>query len=140
MEIIARPFNGRNYWKKNGYTLLNGASTTHRKTEVAHFHGDDQTPSKKKRWLWRLRKAPAVLARLSPKRVWGRLRDGYINMMLRVAGNVGRMAGGAELTGKKIPRARKGRTVKKRRVEEFEARLVLEIYKALATSRGVSEL
>ncbi|MCV2423761.1 hypothetical protein LNV47_24570, partial [Paucibacter sp. DJ4R-1] len=123
MEIISRPFNGRNYWKKNGYTLLNGADNTHRKIQVVQIGGGEAARRPEKR-VWRLKKARKVLVRLSPKRLWVKLREGYINMMLRVAGDVGRLNGGADFMGKRIPRGRevKGGRHRKNRVDDFEAR------------------
>ncbi|GAB4827926.1 hypothetical protein Ancab_034810 [Ancistrocladus abbreviatus] len=142
MEIISRPFNGRNYWRRRGYKLLDGATTTNkRKLQVVKLRGDDSSSSPSR--FWRLKKAPIKLRRLkmifcSPKSLWNKFKDGYINMMLRLAGEVGYLTAGSAFQAKRITKARK--VPIKYSNEEFESRLVMEIYRALSTSRGLSEI
>ncbi|GMH04328.1 hypothetical protein Nepgr_006167 [Nepenthes gracilis] len=137
MEIISRPFNGRNYWKKRGYKLLDGATTRKRSVRVVKIKSSDR-PSTVAGFFWRIRRSPKLRLKMicSPKTLWSKFRDGYINMMLRMAGD--RYSnGGSEFQGK-ISKAR--HVPVKLSSEGFERRLVLEIYKSLSTSRGLSEI
>lgn len=143
MELISRPFNGRNYWKKKGYALLDG-TTKRKNTQVVRIgnKGDKITTSKNRQFVWKLKRAPKVLVAItSPKRLWRKFSESYVKFTLRIAGKVGQFNGGAvQLDGmKKIERGNSRRSSKEKRLEEFETRLVLEIYKALSTSRGLSE-
>lgn len=140
MERISRPFNGKNYWKKKGYNLLDGAAETKRNIQVVKFNGESNNSTKRLRRFWRIRKSLKFrsLKKLiwSPKKLWSTFKNGYINMMLRMAGGVN---GGSEFERKRISQARQLQ-VKYKSQDEFEARLVLEIYKALRTSKGLSEI
>ena len=141
MERISRPFNGKNYWRKKGYNLLDGAALPRRTTQVVQIKGDGGKP----RRLWRLKRAPKLgysyLKKMvrSPKKLWLKFKEGYINMMLRLAGDMGHINGGGLFEKKRISQARKV-PLKYKNMEEFEARLVLEIYKSLSTSKGLSEV
>ncbi|XP_074306300.1 uncharacterized protein LOC141641541 [Silene latifolia] len=141
MESISKPFNGKNYWKKRGYNLLDGAAQTKRNMPVIQIRGNKVT--NKKTRFWRIKKS-AKLASLkkvfvSPKNLWQKFKNGYINMMLRMAGDTGKINGGSEFGKKKISQARNVR-VKYKNFDEFEARIVLEIYRSLSTSKGYSEI
>ncbi|GAB2300067.1 hypothetical protein Dimus_034108 [Dionaea muscipula] len=136
MEIISRPFDGKRYWNKKGYTLLDGATATKRKIQVVKIKGK-KLPSGGLSRFWKIKRVPRlrlISSAYSPKTLWKRFKDGYVNMMLRLGGG----AAGGEFQGKRISEARQLR-VKYKNPEEFEARLVLEIYRSLSTSRGVSE-
>lgn len=135
MEIISRPFNGENYWKKKGYSLLNGATVPRRKIKVVQVAGGGVGEERRRRKrLWRLRKAPKLM---TPKSMWRKFKEGYVKFMLSLSGDVDGESG---FTAKRITSAGKLRLPSaKHDATDFERRLVLEIYKSLATSRGVSE-
>ncbi|XP_051140652.1 uncharacterized protein LOC127258056 [Andrographis paniculata] len=116
METV--PFSGR---RRRGYNRL---SPPHRRSlKVAKFGGSRRS--------WRLRMgAPKLrLIRLaaSPLRLWYRLKNAYMNMMLRV-----RLGSAPEFGGKRIPEARASPVAYSR--SEFENRLVFEIYKSMVAS------
>ncbi|XP_057523492.1 uncharacterized protein LOC130803309 [Amaranthus tricolor] len=144
MDKISRnQFNGKNYWRKKGYNLLDGVENK-RKIQVVKINGGDDGGGSKFRRFWRVKKGLKFKGYfkkifLSPKKVWNKFKDGYVNMMLKMAGEVGKVNGGSEFERKKISQARQVR-VKYKNQQEFEARLVIEIYKALQTSKGVSEV
>lgn len=128
MEIISRPFNGENYWRKKGYTLLNGAAPR-RKIRVVQVTGGSEGRRRKKRF-WRLRKPLTVLVKkMTLKKLWRKFKEEYVNFMMRLSGE---FAGRSEFMRKRIDPDKGG-------INDFERRLVLEIYRSLATSRGVSE-
>ncbi|CAO2817219.1 unnamed protein product [Amaranthus hypochondriacus] len=141
MDRISTPFNGKNYWRKKGYNLLDGVENK-RKIQVVKINGNGGSNNKFKRF-WRVRKSLKLKGLknviISPKKLWNKFKNGYVNMMLKMAGEVGKINGGIEFEKKKISQARNVR-VKFKNQQEFEARLVIEIYKALQTSKGVSEV
>ncbi|KNA13161.1 hypothetical protein SOVF_119280 [Spinacia oleracea] len=143
MERISKPFNGRNYWNKKGYNLLDGAIETKRNIQVVKFNGGPKNESSKFRRFWRIKKTlkfslkKAIIS--SPKKLWKNFKNGYINMMLKMAGGVGQIDGVSEFERRKTSQSRTFQ-VKYKNQDEFEARLVLEIYKALSTSKGLSEV
>ncbi|KAL2896277.1 Asparagine--tRNA ligase [Bienertia sinuspersici] len=142
MDIISKPFNGRNYWRKKGYTLLDGASDIKRNIQVVKFDGEKNNTRKSLRRFWRVKRGLKFrgLKKViwSPKKLWSKFKNGYVNMMLKMAGEVGQIDGGSEFEKKRVSQAKQVQ-VKYKNQEEFEARLVIEIYKSLRTSKGVSE-
>ncbi|KMT18602.1 hypothetical protein BVRB_2g027330 [Beta vulgaris subsp. vulgaris] len=144
MGEISKPFNGKNYWKKKGYNLLDGATQTRRKIHVVKINGEANNNTKILRRFWRIKKSLKFkslkkVVIFSPKKLWNKFKNGYVNMMLKLAGDVGPVNGGSEFGQKRISQARQVR-IKYKNQDEFEARLVLEIYKALSTSKGLSEI
>ncbi|KAL5722058.1 hypothetical protein ACHQM5_005626 [Ranunculus cassubicifolius] len=73
----------------------------------------------------------------SPIKFFIKLRDGYINMMLGLSGNVNDSH--SFFGNKRIPTAR--RSVRNRKIskaEEMDVKLILEIYKALKASQELT--
>ncbi|GAB2210792.1 hypothetical protein Droror1_Dr00016076 [Drosera rotundifolia] len=138
MEMIKSQFSIGNCRNRKGYKVLDQeVATKRRKIRVVKIKG--KSPSTSSRF-WRIKRVlklrviKAACRGGSPKTLWKRFKDGYINMMLRIAGG-----GGGVFQGKRIPKERRI-PVKYKGASEFEARLVMEIYKSLGTSRGISEL
>ncbi|KAK9700223.1 hypothetical protein RND81_08G224600 [Saponaria officinalis] len=141
MEKISRPFNGKNYWNKRGYNLLDGAVEIKRNIPVIKIKGGAKVSTTKQ--FWRIKKSPKLLKLkkviYSPKQLWQKFKNGYINMMLKISGDTGKINGGIDFGRKRISKARKVQ-VKYKNFDEFEARIVLEIYRSLSTSKGLSEI
>ncbi|KAF9623467.1 hypothetical protein IFM89_003051 [Coptis chinensis] len=133
MEIISYPFNGslKRYWRRRRYQRLDGA-VTGKNMKVARLGG-------KRKSFWRVRTIPKLkwgFKIVSPIKLLRKVRDAYMNMMLGLAGNVGYLNGDNFFGGKRIPKAR---TISKAsKVEEFETKLIFEIYKALMASRELA--
>ncbi|XP_043694647.1 uncharacterized protein LOC122645404 [Telopea speciosissima] len=69
-----------------------------------------------------------------PMKVLGKIREGYINMMLGLAGNIGYLEDPKNVFGeKRIPRGRPIPSVSK--LNEFDKKLVLKVYNSIAASR-----
>ncbi|KAK6151018.1 hypothetical protein DH2020_015950 [Rehmannia glutinosa] len=116
----------RRQWKRRGYNRL--SPTNRRNTKVARFGAANSKRS------WRLRLAPKLrLIRLaSPLKLWSRLKNAYVNMMLRFANNSGSSNSVNVFGVKRIPKARDAKMAYSR--TEFENRLIFEIYKSMVAS------
>lgn len=121
MEII--PFAG-SLRRRRGYNRL--SPTNRRNIKVARFGAGKRS--------WRLRLAPKLrLIRLaSPLKLWYKLKNAYMNMMLRIATNSGSSNSTNFFGTKRIPKARDVPMAYSR--TEFENRLVFEIYKSMVPS------
>ncbi|PIA63671.1 hypothetical protein AQUCO_00201190v1 [Aquilegia coerulea] len=134
MELISSPFSGsiKRNWRRRQYQRLDGSVNREDTMKIARLGG-------KRKRLWRIRairKLKLGFKTVSPINLLAKLRDSYINMMLGIAGNVGSLNCDSFFGGKRIPKARTVRKVSK--AEEFETKLVYEIYKALMASRELT--
>ncbi|KAK9034953.1 hypothetical protein V6N11_077005 [Hibiscus sabdariffa] len=125
MELLQKPIPGtlKRYWRQRRYQRLYGgeAIKNGRTMKVTRMGG-------RSRRTWKIKAMPklqwrAVIA--SPMKLLAKLRNGYMNMMLRIAGSVGEK----EFGGKRIPKARKVALGYSN--SEFDQRLLHEIYKNL---------
>ncbi|XP_010279430.1 PREDICTED: uncharacterized protein LOC104613349 [Nelumbo nucifera] len=132
MESLSLPFYGslKRYWRRRRYHRLEGSTTGRKNMKIVMIGGNT-------RRVWKIRPIPRLrLKMLSPMKVLVRLKEAYMNMMLKLAGNVGYLNNNNMFGNKRIPKARQVKTVSSN--EEFEMRLILEIYKSLAASRQLS--
>ncbi|CAA2953387.1 Hypothetical predicted protein [Olea europaea subsp. europaea] len=124
MEMISsssnKSFNGK-IWRRKGYSY--SRLSTGKTTRFG-------SGSKEKR-SWRIKITRKLRLKLSsPLKLWRKLKNAYIDMMLKLARNTG---SGINLLGsKRIPKARQIPNGYSR--TEFENRLVLEIYKNMVAS------
>ncbi|KAK4426612.1 hypothetical protein Salat_1429900 [Sesamum alatum] len=130
MEIV--PLNGslvKRQWRRRGYNKL--SPTSRRTVKIVKFGAGSASPSKRS---WRLRLPPKLrLVRLaSPLRLWHRLKNAYMKMMLRFANTSGTSNSVNIFGAKRIPKARDVPAAHSR--SEFENRLILEIYKSMVAS------
>ena len=128
MELIPRPIKGRlkRYWRRQRYERLHGSKRSRKNVQVVRL-GD--SPSTR---VWRMRVIPKLRLKIvSPLRLWTKLKNAYMNTMLSLAGNVGHLSSSNVFGGRRIPKARK--VPLNYSFEEIENRLIIEIYKALAS-------
>ncbi|KAK9116211.1 hypothetical protein Sjap_015158 [Stephania japonica] len=137
------PFTGKlkRYLRRREYQRLDGPHeyqpSTNRSTKVriTRFRGHSMSTAKSShRRVWKIKAIPKLryLKIVSPIKLLKRLRDAYVNMMLGITGN----AGDSYFGSKRIPKARKVETVL--RADEFETKLMVEIYKSLVASRRLA--
>lgn len=69
------------------------------------------------------------------KLVW-KVKNAYVNFMVKLAGSVGTLNSEKVFGGRRIPKARQVSSDKDYSVDAFEARLLLEIAKAIVASRN----
>ncbi|WOG92894.1 hypothetical protein DCAR_0312171 [Daucus carota subsp. sativus] len=85
---------------------------------------------------WRIRTVPKLKFKLilsSPMRLWRKLKNRYMNLML----NLGSSSSAKGFGEKRIPKARQSSTTTYT-TTEFDNRLVFEIYKSLMTSHEMA--
>lgn len=126
MDLPANPFNGslKRHWRRRKYRRLNGSRNN---VKIVKFGGN------KSKRAWKIRPIPKLRLKFaSPLNLWTKFKTAYMNMMLRLAGNVGATNTGNVFGGKMIPEARHVPLTCKN--NEFENRLVYEIYKSLVVS------
>ncbi|XP_042989416.1 uncharacterized protein LOC122316735 [Carya illinoinensis] len=124
----------RGYWKRRGYERLSGSTGQRRRTRAEQL-GSSRGRSR----FWRIKVTPKlrVLRVPSPKSFFVRLRDLYVNLMLRFANSplcsAGAGYGGAVswdgIGG--IP----GRSLK-----EYDEKVIVEIYKSMVMAQGLVPL
>ncbi|KAF5197388.1 hypothetical protein FRX31_013025 [Thalictrum thalictroides] len=134
MELISSTFSSsiKRNWRRRQYQRLDGSVNREDTIKIARLGG-------KRKRFWRIRairKLKLGFKIVSPIKLLAKLRDSYINMMLGVAGNVGSLNGDSFFGRKRLPKARTVEKISK--AEEFETKLVYEIYKALMASRELT--
>ncbi|KAK2986766.1 hypothetical protein RJ640_010991 [Escallonia rubra] len=137
MEMLRNPFNGssvKKYRRRRGYNQLDDETAHRRNVKTVRFGG-----SPRPRRSWRIKVLPTLRLKrfsVSPSKIWSRVKNAYVDMMLKVAGNVGYLNNGSEFVLKRVPKGRQVGHVYSS--NEFESRLILEIYKSLVASRELA--
>ncbi|KAH6755979.1 hypothetical protein C2S52_009607 [Perilla frutescens var. hirtella] len=110
--------------RRRGYNRLSPKNRN--KMKVVRFGGAKRS--------WRLRLAPKLrLIRLaSPLKLWSKLKNAYVNMMLKLANSSGSSNNTGVFGAKRIPKSRDLPASYSR--SEFENRLIFEIYKSMVSS------
>ncbi|KAL6960954.1 hypothetical protein U1Q18_038719 [Sarracenia purpurea var. burkii] len=122
----------RSHRRRRQYRRLNGKIRNRKKVKIIRFGGSP-------RWrFWRIK--PVVNLHLkmasAPLKLWNKLKNAYINVMLNFAGNVRSMNNGDDVFRRKgsiseaagvIPEARS--------FDDFESRLAFEILKSIVASK-----
>ncbi|GMI77019.1 hypothetical protein like AT2G47485 [Hibiscus trionum] len=128
MEFLQKPIPGtlKRFWRRRQYQKLKGgeAITKRKNIKVTRIGGVSQR-------FWKIKAVPKVRWRIiaSPTKFLTKLKNGYMNMMLRLGGIVWYLSAENEFGGKRIPKARKVGLGYSN--SEFDQRLLYEIYKNL---------
>ncbi|KAF3972994.1 hypothetical protein ACB098_01G183300 [Castanea mollissima] len=134
MELIPKPVQGtlKRYWRRQRYQRLHGSKPVRKNVKITRFGGSPR------RRVWRIRAVPKLrLKNFAPLKLWTKIKNAYMNMMVGLAGNVGSLNTSNVFGGKRIPKERQVSHVVYS-TEEVENRLILEIYRALIASRELS--
>ncbi|KAL2504366.1 Uncharacterized protein Adt_19987 [Abeliophyllum distichum] len=131
MEIISNPLNGtlskRQQRRRRGYNR-----STNRKNNMKTIQFGGATTRS-----WRFRLTPKLgLKMASPLKLWFKLKNAYMNVMLKLATNSGTSKDGNIFGAKRIPKVRQVPTDYSR--TEFDNRLIHEIYKSMVASMELS--
>ncbi|KAF5470336.1 hypothetical protein F2P56_010856 [Juglans regia] len=106
MEIVnpsAYYENLKRYWRRRRYQRLNGENYSNkRKLKITRLGGSGH------RRQWRIRSTPKLRLSfiVSPIKLLAKFHDSYVNMMLRLAGNVGKSNSVDLFGGKRVPKGR----------------------------------
>ncbi|PIA63673.1 hypothetical protein AQUCO_00201192v1 [Aquilegia coerulea] len=123
--------NFKRYWRRSQYQRLVGAQASRENMRVARLGG-----KRKRGWNIRIiKKIKLGLKILSPIKLLLKLRTAYIKMMIRLEGKVGALNGDNFFKAKRINQKTEKNSNDSKAAEEFEAKLILEIYKSLTASR-----
>ncbi|KAK8569186.1 hypothetical protein V6N13_107044 [Hibiscus sabdariffa] len=130
MDLLQKPIPGtlRRYWRRRRYQRLYGGEAIKKGRSMKVRRMGGRSP----RRSWKIKAMPKLRWRAvigSPMKLLAKLRNGYMNMMLRIAGSVGYLGTEKEFGGKRIPKARKVALGYSN--SEFDQRLLHEIYKNL---------
>ncbi|KAL5571316.1 hypothetical protein UlMin_020913 [Ulmus minor] len=128
MELLPIKGNITRYWRRRKYQRLDG-SKGRKKAKIIRIGG---APTKRWRVMLRTtRRLRIKIGVLSPLKLWAKLKNAYINMMVNLAGTVGYLSTDNVFGAKRIPTSKSTDDKIVYSGEEVERRLVLEIYKAL---------
>ncbi|XVE78676.1 hypothetical protein DITRI_Ditri13aG0166100 [Diplodiscus trichospermus] len=132
MDLLQIPFHGslKRYWRRRQYRRLNNELVMKKRKKLKVIRIPGGSPR-----FWRIKSIPRLRWKIiaSPIKLLTKLKNAYMKMMINLAGNVGYLNTDNTFGGKRIPKARKVDTAYPR--NEFEERLVYEIYKNLIASR-----
>ncbi|XP_027353323.1 uncharacterized protein LOC113863802 [Abrus precatorius] len=128
-SLLPKPNYGgmKRYLRRRRYQCLNGGTTTGgKKMKIIRLR-------RSRRRYWRIRAIPRLKWIMrSPLKMLRKLKNAYMNFMLRLASNLGAMNTDNMFGVKRIPKARE--VSKAYSGDAFEARLIFEISKALVAS------
>ncbi|XP_062181109.1 uncharacterized protein LOC133885415 [Phragmites australis] len=126
------------YWKRRGYDRLDAAAAQRRPrlptAELGSGGGggaeDAAAQPGRRRRGWRVRRRPGglgcrLLRALSPRRWLARLRDAYVNAMLRLASSAAVAGYGA------APFCTAGEPFSRPLVREYDEKALVEIYRSI---------
>uniref|UniRef100_A0A5B7A7E7 Uncharacterized protein n=1 Tax=Davidia involucrata TaxID=16924 RepID=A0A5B7A7E7_DAVIN len=133
MEMFSKESSGsqlKRYWRRRQYQRLDGAAKSRKNVKIIKIGGSPR------RRFWKIKAIPKLRLKIiaSPLKLWTKFKNAYMNMMLNLAGNVGTLNTGNVFGGKRIPKARQVYST----TDEFENRLLFEIYKALMASKELA--
>ncbi|XP_050132789.1 uncharacterized protein LOC126608825 [Malus sylvestris] len=133
MEIVSTTYydNLKRYWRRRRYQRLNGEIK--KKMRVAKLGGGGAKGSPRR--SWKLKTKLRLLKFVSPIKLLAKLHNGYVDMMIRMAGKAG---GVGRIAAKKIAKPQDQISVASCGDELVDSRLVWEIYKRLAASRQLA--
>ncbi|XP_030543250.1 uncharacterized protein LOC115750199 [Rhodamnia argentea] len=113
----------RGYWRRRSYRRLGVGSGIRRCMPVVELG----STRRRRRWSWRIKISPKLACLRSPKKFLIWLRDGYVNMMLRLADSRVGYAYGADvgLSG-----------FGSRPLKEYDQKVIVEVYRALMAAQA----
>ncbi|XP_075498819.1 uncharacterized protein LOC142537143 [Primulina tabacum] len=116
-------YGGRRYWRTKGYMRLNSHSRRKRKMRMRVLKlgsgAADGSTSCLRFWRIKLRPPVELKLRFSPKKFILRMRDAYVDMMLRIAST--RMIGSGF---GRLP------------IKEYDEGMIAEMYRSIVAAQG----
>ncbi|CAN0913677.1 hypothetical protein LINGRAHAP2_LOCUS28081 [Linum grandiflorum] len=136
MELIPTSWN--RYWRRNRYQRLNDAPLRKRNIRVARLGGGGGGGE---RLGWRIKVVAKVRLRVvvtAPLKMVARLKNSYVDMMVKLAGSVGSLNTNRVFGNKRIPKARQLRMSCSD--EEFRNRIIYEMFKNVSAAHELGTL
>ncbi|KAJ4972548.1 hypothetical protein NE237_005722 [Protea cynaroides] len=119
----------KRYLSGRKYRRLDSGFTVKKNVRVLRLGGNSQRSRKISS-----EKPKLQLKMKYPKKILGKIREGYIKMMLGLVGKVGYSEDAKHVFGeKRIPRSRPIPSVSQ--LNDFDKKLVLQVYNSIAASR-----
>ncbi|XP_062109454.1 uncharacterized protein LOC133820905 [Humulus lupulus] len=144
MEIVPATYyeNLKKYWRKRKYQRLHGGSNQSKRKLLITRLGDGGG-SRRRQWKMRSCKPKLTMMVglrrvLSPAKLLAKFHETYVDLMIRLAGNVASKSTGAgAFSGKKVAKTKQVAMASSGGGDGdlVDGRLLLEIYKRLAASR-----
>lgn len=117
--------NLKGFWRRRGYQRLNAGGGRRRRTR-GDLGAASADPSRKRRRFWKIRIMPR-LRLVSPRKLLIKLRDGYVNFMLRIASSSAIVGAGGGFGAVDFGVGGFGM----RPMKEYDEKVIVEIYKSL---------
>ncbi|CAN0918620.1 hypothetical protein LINGRAHAP2_LOCUS30974 [Linum grandiflorum] len=142
MELIPTSWN--RYWRRNRYQRLNEAPLRKRNIRVARLGGGGGGGGERLspgRLGWRIKVVAKVRLRVvvtAPLKLVARLKNNYVDMMVKLAGSVGSLNTNRVFGNKRIPKARQLRMSCSD--EEFRNRIIYEMFKNVSAAHELAPL
>lgn len=121
----------KGYWKRRAYNRLDGqpGNRRARRSRVELGGGGGGGPRRK---FWRIKISPRLrlfsrIRRFNPKRIFARIRDAYVRMMIGFA-NSGAISGGFGYGGQAVSAFGRPHQIK-----EYDEKMIIQIYRSLLT-------
>ncbi|CAN1122616.1 hypothetical protein LINPERPRIM_LOCUS2824 [Linum perenne] len=141
MELIPTSWS-RHWMRKNRYQRLNDAPLRRRNIRVARLGiGGDKSSSSPGRLAWRIKVVPKLRVRVAvaaPLKLAAKLKNKYVDMMVKVAGSVGSLNTNMVFGNKRIPKARQLKMSGSD--EQFQNRIIYEMFKNISSAHELSPL
>ncbi|KAL5745074.1 hypothetical protein ACOSP7_026220 [Xanthoceras sorbifolium] len=145
MEVTPEPFYNslkKRYWGRRSYQRLDRskANNTSRKVKSVKFARSQSTS----RRFWRIKPVPKlrlknIRSSANIHKLWTKFKNAYMHMMIKFSGKMWYSNNENVLVDhQRIPKVRKGGSSSVYAADEFESRLVYEIYKAVLETRQLS--
>ncbi|CAI0451017.1 unnamed protein product [Linum tenue] len=136
MQIFGTKFHstGDRYWRSKRYQKLQDGATRNKNVRIARL-GDDNNK------VWKIKVVPKLRLRVvaaAPVKLAARLKNGYMDMMVRLAGSVGYLNTQMVFGNKRVPKARQ--VWMSCSDEQFQRRIVCEMLKNISAAHELNPM
>ncbi|CAL1390677.1 unnamed protein product [Linum trigynum] len=127
------------YWRSKRYQKLQDGATRNKNVRIARL-GDNNKGGGYK-LVWKIKVVPKLRLRVvaaAPVKLAARLKNGYMDMMVRLAGSVGYLNTQMVFGNKRIPKARQVRM--SATDDQFQRRIVYEMLKNISAAHELNPM
>ncbi|CAL1390678.1 unnamed protein product [Linum trigynum] len=133
---------GDRYWRSKRYQKLQDGSIRNKNIRTVRL-GGGQSSSPSRRLGWRIKAVPKLRLRLrvvmsAPLKLAAKLKNGYLDMMVRLAGSVGYLNTNLVFGNRRVPKARQVKSSSTS--EEFRNRIIYEMFKNISAAHELSPM